>query len=1650
MSGAFYSIADTWNGGAAPWTSGTGAENNPFLIQSADNLSYLAVMVNNGNTYEGMYFRLTTDINLNYIDWIPIGQTNHFDGYFDGGYHTISNLYIHSTAYSNIGLFGHIMNASINNLNINGDIMVNSSTSSAMRVGGIVGFAEGSSNINNCRNACNIIGNYFQQSSVGGILGRYENFGTLSSHILINNCYNEGSVQKGNYVGGIIGKCSDNFGTTSVIIRTCVNDGVITAFARSGSVGTDGESGGIIGTSYKVNLRLIECANTDTVKSPGYHQSAKAGGLVGNVFGCDSIYIINCYNSGTIRSPLLEQNQESDIYTNSLGRVGGAVCEKASSTIVYINSYSSGELFGHTVYDIGAYGNASNSYYLSSSQPSYACGTPISESTMQSASFPLMLNIDSTVFIQDIFNINNGYPIFSSSLCSAHTLMATNVVPHGAMLHGQYTEGEYWAGNAAFVGFEYKIQGASTYTPIYLNPDSIVSYNLTGLQSNTTYEYRFFVFKNNTFIYSGSRTFHTLPCDITLNIYTNTNSTQMCEGDSLTLTGYPHSSFFGNYYNYIWSTGDTTRSIKVTNANTYQVVATDMYGCADTQSINIEVLPNPTGYITGDEHIYQGQSAALTIHTDRCYVYWSTGDRTSQITANQNGEYSCNIIQYATGCENTISHNVTVHPLPTITGTNYFCQGDSTVLTANGGDSYLWSNGSTDQSIIVADTGTYIVTAYLHNGGVPTRSATAQATVTMRSLPNVSISGDTIICSGVGTTLTASGGNSYQWNNSSNTQSIMVSDTGTYSVLVTDGFGCSRSKSINIHNIQPAVIQATNTEICANQNVGLSLINNGSSYLWSTGDTSSSISVSSSGVYTGSYSLPNGCSASANINVIVHTLPSPTIVGTTTICQGQSTTLSVIGSDSYLWSTGASSNSISVSSQGEYSVTVTDIHGCSSTASASVLVNPIPEPTITGAQSICQGDTSELVAHGGVSYLWSTGMASDTINISSAGTYTVTATNEYGCTNSTSIPVIAYSLPTIQILGNDYFCQDSTMNLTACGAMAYVWSTGSSNSSIVVGQIGQYNVVGTDSNGCSSTAVKNITMRPTYSIAVADTICENENYNFYGQNLNVPGRYSHTLTSVDGCDSIIALSLQVNPVPVVSINGDTSICQGDTVTFTAIGSGNYLWSTGASTSTIDAATTGKYIVTSTNGYGCSTKDSIFLVVHQIPVVQIVGNTEICQGDTASLIAVGADQYLWSNGSSNAGLLYNQPGIISVFGTTSFGCSASDSALIIVHPTYDSHLEAAICQGDTLTFYSQALSSSGEYSEYFQSVDGCDSAISVLLTVNPLPAASISGNSAFCAGSSTTLVVSGGVSYLWNNSDTSNTIIVSAGGIYSVTVTDSNACSIVVNDTIVMNNLPMISISGDDSFCQGESATLVAEGANTYVWSTGATTSQISVNEFGIYSVVGTDMNGCSNTASKTITMNLVPTILFVGDSVICRGDTTTIIATGADSYLWFNGSTEDSYTTSIAGYYGVIGYSDAGCQSTSGVNIYVNEPSSSEFFDSTTSIYTWNGVEYSSSGDYCQILTNSAGCDSIVTLHLTIHVGINEINYNNIIVFSNRSSIHVLHAEGNDILIYDEGGRIVAKAMNYHNSAYHCSDLHSGIYFVRIGNYPIKKVVVVR
>lgn len=1064
-----------------------------------------------------------------------------------------------------------------------------------------------------------------------------------------------------------------------------------------------------------------------------------------------------------------------------------------------------------------------------------------------------------------------------------------------------------------------------------------------------------------------------------------------------------------NYYSYVTApaanqTTDLaqgfaqTISIGIGGSGTYNCVTAWIDFDADGEFESGEQLGTASFQLEGNQNFTFTVPATAVLGPTRLRVREVYGYPVTDPCSNVNSygeteDYLVTIVE-ATPCT-----GVSVATTIAANGPTTFCQGGLVTLTASGASSYLWSNGATTTSISVSTAATYGVTG---TNSIGCTGAATPATVTVNTLPTVSVNanGPTTFCQSGSVILTASGASTYLWSNNTTTTSITVSSAGTYSVVGSTDEGCTSTSTNSITVfVDPLPTVSINANgplsFCPGGSVSLTA-SGATSYSWSNSATTTSINISSNGSFSVTGTDANGCSgASSATTVTVNTLPSVSIgaSGTLSLCPGGSVTLTAYGASTYLWSNNATTNDITVSDAGSYSVTGTNADGCTAASGTTAVsaaninncycipvyeygnetgylnyvqlgtINNItgrnatyssyvnaPAPTQTtdlvqGSQDTItvnvQGTTDVNVVSAWIDFNQDgdffdageeLGIVPDQLNGDVAIAFTVPATATLGATRlrvrgtwygpafdpcgiahygeaeDYTVTIVAGTPCTGQALvvsiaanGPTVFCENGLVELTASGATTYLWSNGATTSSITVSTAGSYAVTGTGDNGCTGASA------PT--------------------------------------------TVVVNPLPTVSITADgaTTFCEGSSVTLTASGATSYLWSNNATTTSITVSTAGSYSAVGTNANGCSSQSTPTTVtVNSLPSISINANgaTTLCAGGLVELTASGAASYLWSNNATTSSISVANAGSYSVIGTDANNCSATSNAVDV---SVSSQLEISIsangpltfCNGGSVTLTASGASSyswsnsatttsivvsqAGSYSVTGTSVGGCSGvATPVTVSVNPIPVISLiaDGSAVFCQGDSVTLIASGATTYAWSTGETTSSIVASTEGNYSVTGT-TNGCSSAPNSyEVVVNALPVVSISanGATQFCTGDSVTLSASGAVSYLWNTGATSISITALTSDYYTVTGTNASGCTAVSDYALVTVIDPPVVNIeGIAVLTPcGASVTLIASGATTYVWSNGATGSNLLVTETGTYYVTGTGAGGCTASAG------------------------------------------------------------------------------------------------------------------------------------
>ncbi len=775
------------------------------------------------------------------------------------------------------------------------------------------------------------------------------------------------------------------------------------------------------------------------------------------------------------------------------------------------------------------------------------------------------------------------------------------------------------------------------------------------------------------------------------------NDTSICPGDSIVLyagAGYP---------DYLWSTGaNGVDSIITSIADTYSVTITDANNCQGWDTIivsNFTITPINLG---NDTSICVGDSLLLDAGAGFVSYTWTTGATTQTVYADTIGNYGVVAID-TNGCSSADAILVLHHPVPAVNigPDDTICDGLSKTLNAGGGfSSYLWSDGSQLQTLIIDTAGSYWVEV------TDTNQCKARDTMNLvlHPKPPVNLGPDVSICIGDSATLDAGPGYvQYTWNNGAAGQTLTVSATGNYSVTVLDSNNCLNDDTVLV-TVNPLPVVSLGADIIYCQGSTFTQILDAGAgmqfYQWMDGNFTqlNSIDQNDDTVWVEVTDF-NNCVNSDTLFVLEVPLPQVDLGPDTSICASQSYTLDAgnyaNSISSYLWSTGQANQTITIppnpmlqnTSVVDYSVTVTDTNSCTQSDTMALTTYPLPQPDLGNDTAYCIGDPFSMTLDPGtfVTYQWSTGASTPTITIGPFdSTYFVTVTDTNGCSNSDDIHVTENPLPNVSLGPDTSFCTGDYFLyiLSPGGFVSYQWSDGSNGQILAVSQAGTYSVTVTDINGCENSDDMVVVENPVPPVDISpdQVFCEDDTVNVildagaqlppsgYAYSWNdgttnpvkiatTFGVYSVTVTNTNTqCADSSKMEIIAFPKANPDLGPDTIICQGEILNLSPkvnLQGYNYKWSTGATTKSINVFKPGVYWVQldARNNTCMGLTDTVKLSPGVLPVVELGEDKIVCEGQKVKFLdaasAFPGAQYLWQDGSTRPEYTATETGLVRV-------------------------------------------------------------------------------------------------------------------------------------------------------------------------------------------------------------------------------------------------------------------------------------------------------------------------------------------------------------------------------------------------------------------
>lgn len=951
-------------------------------------------------------------------------------------------------------------------------------------------------------------------------------------------------------------------------------------------------------------------------------------------------------------------------------------------------------------------------------------------------------------------------------------------------------------------------------------------------------------------------------------------------------------------YTYLWSNGANTATINNVCPGNYTVTVSDQLACTTPRTFNVTV-PNGVGNLSlspsqSNVTCFGGNNGTATATPSGAagpYTYsWSPGGQTSQTATNlAAGNYTVSVTS-GTGCTQTASYTITEPPQLTATQSqvNVTCQGQcngSATVTPSGGTgtyTYIWSpGGQTTQTASNLCAGNYTCTITSGTGCTITKSFTITAPTALSATPtqvNPTCFGT---CNGTAT-VSPTGGTSpysFQWSNGAGSASAANGLChGSYTCMVTDAAGCSVTVPFSI--IQPSQLTANQSQTdvqCFGGCDGTATVSNVS------GGT---------GAYNYSWS-PSGGNAASAVGLCV----------------------------------------------GTYTATISDANGCQITKSYTIAQPTQLSATTSSSAVSCFGGndgSASVTPNGGTapySYAWTPqGGSSQTANGLSFGSYSVIVSDANGCNAQATATVGQPAMFEVNVVsGSDVSCfggNDGTATAAAVGGMppyTYSWTNGGGNNATGTGfGAGTYTVTATDVNGCAATATATIgqpTALVSSILTSLDVSCFGGNdgnataaasggippYTFAwdnGQNLALAtglaaATYNVTVSDNNGCQSNTSAVINEPTQVGVVVNSitDVSCFGGNDGTAAATGNGgtppySYVWDNGVSGSAGSGFNAGNHSVTITDANGC-VSSQVFTVNEPTQLSAIISafTDATCFGyadGTATVSPSGGVtpySFAWASGTNQANESNLPAGTHNVTVSDANNCTVSVNAII------------------------------GEPSVFSVAISGT-TIVSCFGGNNGTATANASGGT-------------NPVSYLWSNGNNGITASQLPAGNVDVTATDNNGCIATASAMIDEPDAVAVTITSTENvLCNGGSngtASLSVAGGTppyTNVWSNGQSNTITATNlSAGNYTTTVTDFNGCTGTASFTISEPPpLAASASVTQQVSCFGgndaEANASASGGTAPYLfnWSSGSTAASASNLSAQAYDVIVTDNNGCQ----------------------------------------------------------------------------------------------------------------------------------------
>lgn len=721
----------------------------------------------------------------------------------------------------------------------------------------------------------------------------------------------------------------------------------------------------------------------------------------------------------------------------------------------------------------------------------------------------------------------------------------------------------------------------------------------------------------------------------------------------------------------------------------------------------------------------------------------------------------------------------------------------------------------------------------------------------------------------------------------------------------------------------------------------------------------------------------NGCSVQEEFTFKMNTLPEVAIdieKDQDRICYREVAELHVTGAESYKWSTGSRKDTIkaTITKDSLFTVVGRDTNGCESEASFKVTMVELPVLAYNGDTEFCDGNTATLRGSGtgvggGDYYAWSIGK--DTIAMGNLATtklngnttYTLWGKSKEGCVSSLDVDITAKEAPILfwegeyelnETADSILLCQKQTLDITMKGADTYQWTGGSTTDrlTVVPTRSTHYTVTGTGANGCKTTQAINVKVLPTPTIKIdAPTFaCVGEDFqmkvtddtkdnfeSFAWSNHSTEATSGDlTMTEEDytlkvtgytslNCPAEASFTVKPKALPKLYVRGTKEICKGGVFSLHGQGANTYAWFMdendyyGNDTAKVGdqisfEAATDEVLVMSGTLNGCTDTIHVPLSVQTPPILHTEGLKPICQGEVLELIAKATNvneedkvEFSWSAGSVSGEL--------------------GDTMRMTPLSSQEIYLTGSVV----------LLDENGEQIY-------CKNTLEIPVTVNTKPTIEVEGERTVCYGTEAKFTAVGAAAYEWveleSSSETVRPIITSDTSLTVRGKDTGTGCDAEAVVKVKVKPLPVLGVANGSKviLCDGEEADITVFGAATYGWRQ-PDGSLVAGNRYKhtpeqdtIYRVIGTSNNNCVDSMDIEVTVNMLPSLSYSGDSEICSGDSLILFGHSAPegcTFVWSNGDKGDKMEAKplVSASYKLTGTDANGCFSTIEIPVVVNQ-----------------------------------------------------------------------------------------------------------------------------